>query len=115
MCRAFGFADLLADARLSSNNERVRARDWLLPALRERFAPFTAAELAARFEANGLPYAPITQPQELIWRRMPARPAASTRGRRCCRTLDSRRLAVREGRRRWARTRTVLRGWVTRR
>ena len=66
MCRAFGFADLLGDVRLSSNNDRVRARGWLLPVLRERFATFDAAELAARFEAHGLPYAPITQPQELF-------------------------------------------------
>ncbi len=66
MCRAFGFDDLLADARLASNNDRVRARDWMLPLLRERFAVFAAAELAARFEANALPYAPITRPQELF-------------------------------------------------
>ena len=66
MCREFGFDDLLADARLASNNDRVRARDWLLPLLRERFAAFGAAELAARFERNGLPYAPITRPQDLF-------------------------------------------------
>jgi crotonobetainyl-CoA:carnitine CoA-transferase CaiB-like acyl-CoA transferase len=66
MCRAFGFDDLRADARLASNNDRVRARDWLLPLLRERFAAFAANELAARFEANALPYAPITRPQELF-------------------------------------------------
>jgi crotonobetainyl-CoA:carnitine CoA-transferase CaiB-like acyl-CoA transferase len=66
LCREFGFADLLADARLASNNARVRERDWLLPLLRERFAPFAADELAARFEANGLPYAPITRPQDLF-------------------------------------------------
>jgi crotonobetainyl-CoA:carnitine CoA-transferase CaiB-like acyl-CoA transferase len=66
MCRAFGFDDLMADARLASNNDRVRARDWMLPLLRERFAAFAADELAARFEANALPYAPITQPQELF-------------------------------------------------
>ncbi|WP_298829284.1 CaiB/BaiF CoA-transferase family protein [uncultured Piscinibacter sp.] len=66
MCREFGFDDLLADARLASNNERVRARDWMLPQLRERFAAYTAAELAARFEAHALPYAPITRPEELF-------------------------------------------------
>ena len=66
MCREFGFDDLLADARLSSNNDRVRAREWMLPLLRERFADFAADELAARFEANALPYAPITRPQELF-------------------------------------------------
>jgi len=66
MCDAFDFGDLKADARLASNNDRVKARDWLIPILRERFAPFAAAELGARFEATGLPYAPITRPQDLF-------------------------------------------------
>ena len=66
LCAEFGFADLKGDARLGSNNDRVRARDWLLPMLRERFAPFAAAELAARFEKIGLPHAPITRPQDLF-------------------------------------------------
>jgi crotonobetainyl-CoA:carnitine CoA-transferase CaiB-like acyl-CoA transferase len=66
LCEEFGFAELKADARLRSNNDRVRARDWMLPLLRERFAPFAAAELAVRFERVGLPYAPITKPQELF-------------------------------------------------
>ncbi len=66
MCEEFGFADLQTDARLASNNHRVRARDWMLPLLRERFAPFAAAELARRFEQRGLPYAPITRPEALF-------------------------------------------------
>ena len=65
-CSAFGFDDLKNDARLTSNNDRVRARDWLLPRLRERLAPRRAAELGALFEENGLPYAPITRPQDLF-------------------------------------------------
>ena len=66
LCNAFGFADLLADARLATNNDRVQARDWLLPILRERFAPRSANELSAVFEQHGLPFAPITRPQELF-------------------------------------------------
>ena len=66
LCAEFGFADLLADPRLCSNNHRVQARDWMLPLLRERFAPFSAATLAERFERIGLPFAPITQPQNLF-------------------------------------------------
>ena len=66
MCEEFGFDDLKDDARLATNNDRVRARDWMLPLLRERFAGFTVAELAARFEGRGLPYAPITRPQDLF-------------------------------------------------
>ena len=66
LCTEFGFTDLQADPRLASNNSRVRSRDWMLPMLRERFAPHTAHELAARFERIGLPYAPITRPQDLF-------------------------------------------------
>lgn len=66
MCREFGFHDWLDDERLRTNNDRVQARAWLLPVLRERFAAFDAAELAARFEAMALPYAPITRPEALF-------------------------------------------------
>jgi len=65
-CESFGFADLRDDTRLASNNQRVQAREWLMPQLRERLATRTAAELGRVFEANGLPYAPITRPEELI-------------------------------------------------
>jgi crotonobetainyl-CoA:carnitine CoA-transferase CaiB-like acyl-CoA transferase len=65
-CEAFGFADLYGDERLRSNNDRVRAREWMLPELRQRLASHRAAELAAVFEANALPFAPITQPQDLF-------------------------------------------------
>jgi crotonobetainyl-CoA:carnitine CoA-transferase CaiB-like acyl-CoA transferase len=65
-CAAFGYADLKADLRLATNNDRVRARDWLIPILRERFAVYSAAELSAIFEKNALPFAPITRPEELF-------------------------------------------------
>ena len=65
-CDAFGFADLKSDERLSSNNDRVRAREWVMPILRERLAPFSAADLAATFEEHALPFAPITRPEELL-------------------------------------------------
>jgi crotonobetainyl-CoA:carnitine CoA-transferase CaiB-like acyl-CoA transferase len=65
-CRAFGFEDLLADTRLTTNNDRVLARAWFIPLLRERLAHRSAADLAAVFEANGLPFAPITDPQYLF-------------------------------------------------
>jgi crotonobetainyl-CoA:carnitine CoA-transferase CaiB-like acyl-CoA transferase len=65
-CDAFGFADLLADARLATNNDRVLARTWMMPLLRARLAHHTAAELAEVFERHGLPFAPITDPQHLF-------------------------------------------------
>jgi crotonobetainyl-CoA:carnitine CoA-transferase CaiB-like acyl-CoA transferase len=65
-CEAFGFADLKADPRLKTNNDRVRSRDWMMPLLRARLAGHRAAELAALFERQGLPFAPITRPEELF-------------------------------------------------
>ena len=65
-CDAFQLPELRADARLATNNDRVKARDWLLPKLRELLAPFSAQELAQRFEAAGLPFAPITRPHDLL-------------------------------------------------
>ena len=65
-CEAFGFADLYADTRIATNNDRVRARAWLMPLLRERLALHTREELSAVFEREGLPFAPITDPQHLF-------------------------------------------------
>jgi crotonobetainyl-CoA:carnitine CoA-transferase CaiB-like acyl-CoA transferase len=65
-CQAFGYADWQQDTRLTTNNDRVRARDWLIPAMRERMAQHTAAHLGNVFEQHGLPFAPITDPQALF-------------------------------------------------
>lgn len=65
-CEAFGLLELRADGRLATNNDRVRAREWLLPMLRERLAGYSATQLAATFEQHGLPFAPITRPQDLF-------------------------------------------------
>ena len=65
-CEALGLAELLADPRLKTNNDRVQARDWMMPQLRSHLARRSAAELAAIFEANELPFAPITRPEELF-------------------------------------------------
>jgi crotonobetainyl-CoA:carnitine CoA-transferase CaiB-like acyl-CoA transferase len=65
-CDAFGFTDLKNDPRLQSNNDRVMAREWMMPTLRERMAKFSAAEISAVFEKNALPFAPITRPHDLF-------------------------------------------------
>jgi crotonobetainyl-CoA:carnitine CoA-transferase CaiB-like acyl-CoA transferase len=64
-CDAFGFADLKADSSLATNNDRVRMRPSMMPDLRARLAQLTATEIAAIFEVNGLPFAPIVRPEEL--------------------------------------------------
>jgi len=65
-CDVLGFDDLKADPALALNNQRVRLRDTLLPTLRERLADRRASELAATMERAGLPYAPISRPEELF-------------------------------------------------
>ena len=65
-CKAFALTELQGDPRLVTNNDRVRARDWLIPILRSHLAGHSAAELSATFERNGLPFAPITRPQDLF-------------------------------------------------
>ena len=65
-CKAFGYSDWQQDARLTTNNDRVRARDWLIPDMRARMALHTSAELAPVFENIGLPFAPISDPQYLF-------------------------------------------------
>ncbi|MCY1364804.1 2-methylfumaryl-CoA isomerase [compost metagenome] len=65
-CKAFGLEEMLADPRLKTNNDRVRAREWMMPILRSHLANHSAAELSAVFEQNELPFAPITKPQALF-------------------------------------------------
>ena len=65
-CKAFGLPELQADSRLLTNNDRVRAREWLMPLLRSRLAGYSATELGAVFEKYALPFALITRPQDLF-------------------------------------------------
>jgi crotonobetainyl-CoA:carnitine CoA-transferase CaiB-like acyl-CoA transferase len=64
-CDAFGFTDLKVDLQLATNNDRVRMRPTMMADLRERLSSCTVAEIAKIFESNGLPFAPITRPEEL--------------------------------------------------
>ncbi|OCC23769.1 formyl-CoA transferase [Croceicoccus estronivorus] len=65
-CAAFGLDDFAADESLKLNNERVLARDRILPVIREMFSSMKKAELLGKLEAIGLPAAPITRPEELF-------------------------------------------------
>lgn len=65
-CRIFKWADLQANPLYATNNLRVTHRDTLIPILRERLAIMQASSIAKIFEDNGLPYAPITRPEELF-------------------------------------------------
>ncbi|TDS82700.1 crotonobetainyl-CoA:carnitine CoA-transferase CaiB-like acyl-CoA transferase [Comamonas sp. JUb58] len=66
MCQAFGWVDLLANPRYTTNNERVRERPALLADLRARLIRMDVAQVAKIFEDNALPYAPISKPEQLL-------------------------------------------------
>ena len=65
-CQAFDLQTLHDDPRLASNNDRVQARDWLIPLLREKMAAYSATQIAEIFEDRGLPFAPIVRPHDLL-------------------------------------------------
>jgi crotonobetainyl-CoA:carnitine CoA-transferase CaiB-like acyl-CoA transferase len=64
--RAFDLGAMANDPRLASNTLRVRARDWLIPALREIVKRYSSKDVQAVFESEGLPYAPIVKPEQLF-------------------------------------------------
>jgi crotonobetainyl-CoA:carnitine CoA-transferase CaiB-like acyl-CoA transferase len=65
-CREFNAAELSGDGRLSSNAKRVKERSWLIPKINEITKQHTQAELTAKLEAIGLPFAPIAKPWDLL-------------------------------------------------
>ena len=65
-CDAFELHDLAADDSLAANSDRVAQREHLLPRIRELFAGCDKAALMERLEAIGLPFAPISRPEDLL-------------------------------------------------
>ena len=65
-CALFGLDDLWADEALRANNARVAARPTLMPRIRAELQAFTKAELIARLDGSGLPFAPIGRPEDLF-------------------------------------------------
>jgi crotonobetainyl-CoA:carnitine CoA-transferase CaiB-like acyl-CoA transferase len=65
-CAAFELHELAADSTLDGNNDRVKHKDRLLPVIKATFLKFSKAELMAKLEKTGLPFAPIARPEELF-------------------------------------------------
>jgi crotonobetainyl-CoA:carnitine CoA-transferase CaiB-like acyl-CoA transferase len=65
-CAAFGLDDLAADPQYRTNAQRVLARETLLPQVRALFKGYSKAELVAKLERTGLPFAPIGRPEDLF-------------------------------------------------
>jgi crotonobetainyl-CoA:carnitine CoA-transferase CaiB-like acyl-CoA transferase len=65
-CDAFGLPDLKIDPALSTNRDRVLARDRYMPRLRALFAALDRADVLSLCERIGLPYAPINRPEDMF-------------------------------------------------
>ncbi len=65
-CTAFALDDFAGDETLALNNDRVLARDRILPRIRALFADIDRDVLLAKCEAIGLPVAPIARPEDLF-------------------------------------------------
>lgn len=65
-CDAFGLSEFLSDGDLQTNADRVRNRDRILGPIRERMRLYDKDELMARLEAVGLPFAPVSKPEDLF-------------------------------------------------
>ncbi|MCX7199823.1 MAG: CaiB/BaiF CoA-transferase family protein [Proteobacteria bacterium] len=65
-CEAFDLPQFLADPSLATNPQRVEQRGKTIPVITELFSRLSKADLMARFEALGLPFAPIARPEDLF-------------------------------------------------
>lgn len=59
LCRALDLNELVADPDFSSNPQRVRNRDRLIPILSARIEGFSTEELGAILDQEGVPNAPL--------------------------------------------------------
>jgi len=64
-CNAFGLEDWAEDPAYATNNARIERRPDILDRLRGVFLTYDPGDLIAKLDATGLPYAPISKPEDL--------------------------------------------------
>jgi crotonobetainyl-CoA:carnitine CoA-transferase CaiB-like acyl-CoA transferase len=65
-CEVFRQAELAADPRLASNNQRIEARPWLVPKVAEIFKRSTKDEIEKLALEADISFAPVARPQDLF-------------------------------------------------
>jgi crotonobetainyl-CoA:carnitine CoA-transferase CaiB-like acyl-CoA transferase len=66
LCDAFGLEELSADETLATNSDRVASKERLVPIIQDTFRQYAKLELMEKLEKTGLPFAPITRPEDLF-------------------------------------------------
>jgi crotonobetainyl-CoA:carnitine CoA-transferase CaiB-like acyl-CoA transferase len=64
--KAFDLGPVGSDPAYAKNNDRVLARDVIVPIVRAIMARHTRAELLEKLDAAGVAFAPITRPEDLF-------------------------------------------------
>jgi len=65
-CESFGLDDYANDESMDLNKGRVEKRDVIIPRLQELFSTFTKDDLMKKLDSTGLPFAPISKPEDLF-------------------------------------------------
>ena len=65
-CESFGLDDYANDKSMGLNKGRVEKRDVIIPRLQELFSTFTKDDLMKKLDSTGLPFAPISKPEDLF-------------------------------------------------
>jgi len=66
LCDAFDLKAFAADRSLDTNTDRVTHKERILPVIRDTFRQLTKQQLMDKLEKTGLPFAPITKPEQLF-------------------------------------------------
>ena len=65
-CESFNLEDYANDESMDLNKGRVDQRDVIIPRLQELFKTYTKADLMKKLDKTGLPFAPISKPEDLF-------------------------------------------------
>ncbi len=65
-CAGFELTEFANDSSLNGNSDRVKHKDRIIPAIQDIFRRYTKHELMDKLDRMGLPFAPITKPEDLF-------------------------------------------------
>ena len=65
LCELLDLRELLHDPRLQTKMDRIESRNWTVPVFQDSVATRSSVDLAALFEANNIPFAPVATPSEM--------------------------------------------------
>ncbi|WP_374631889.1 CaiB/BaiF CoA transferase family protein [Ferrovibrio sp.] len=65
-CAVFDLPDLQSDTRLATNNDRIAARPWLVPRLKQVFAALARSDAERLARKADIAFAPVARPESLF-------------------------------------------------